>query len=287
MHKIWASLSPHGILDNTYSTSAVTDGSCRVASHKGTLYCVYIDGPGSSGPVKFISRTAISDWGEPKAIGELHSNFAPGIFVFSERLHVLVPGVYGRAALMTLNPASGQFELSYWLDMDISESPSAAVLDGRLHLFFKLRDSSNLQYRSTLDLDIWTKAVYVKSDRTNTARTHVSPLAITYQGLIHLIYKDVSGGFFLIKFDGDEHWTRSRRLFEESFHHSPAGVVHNGLLKLLFSDKQGTPYYDIHQYAYDGNVLGPATVSTNVGAAKSMGAAVLDGVLHVLYRGQP
>lgn len=287
MHKIWATVSPHGILDNTCATAAVTDDSCRVASHRGTLYCVYVDGPGLPGPIRYITRTALSDWSEPKALGELHSHFCPAIFTFAERLHVLVPGVLGRAALMTLNPTSGQFELDSWLDMNMAATPSSAVLAGRLYLFFKLKDSTNLQYRSTSDLANWSKAAYVKSDRSNTARSHQSAVTITYQGLIHLFYKDVGGNFYLIRFDGDGHWTRGQQLLQERFNHTPAAVVHNGLLKLLFSDKQGVAEYDIHQYAYDGNVLGPATVSTELGAAKSIGAAVLDGVMHVLYRGQP
>ncbi|OLS58906.1 hypothetical protein [Pseudomonas putida] len=287
MHKLWASVSPHGILDNTCATSAVTDGSCRMVSHQGTLYCVYIDGPGNPGPIKCITRTSIADWGEPKTIGEVHSKFPPSIFVFNERLHLLIAGVFGKTLLMTLNPASGQFELDHWTDMNISETASAAVLSGRLHLFYQTPDGSNLLHRSTTDLKVWTKPVYVKSDGKNTARSWISPLAITYQGLIHLVYKEVDGDFRLIRFDGDSHWTRGSRLLADNFHHSPAGVVHNGLLKLLFSDKVGYPTYDIHQYAYDGNVLGPATISTELGAAKSVGAAVLDGVLHVLYRGQP
>ena len=93
--------------------------------------------------------------------------------------------------------------------------------------------------------------------------------------------------FQLIKFDGDEHWSRAQRLLQDRFHETPVAVVHNGLLKLLFNNREGVPGFDIYQYAYDGNVLGPATISTELGAARSMGAAVLDGVMHVLYRGQP
>ena len=65
-----------------------------------------------------------------------------------------------------------------------------------------------------------------------------------------------------------------------------AGVtVHAGLLKLAFTrsiaNADGRALY---QYAYDGNALSPATVSSNLAATERVGLGVLDGELFALFQ---
>lgn len=294
MQKIWTTSSPHGILDHSYITAATTEEACRVAHFKGRLYCVYIDGIREFGTVKVISKASSAGlWSEPVVVSETPPRWAPCIFTFRDRLHIVFASTLGTTDLLTLDEPSGLFVFNRTLDIFLEMTPTVAQVAGRLQLFHHLHDDAvNIWRRSTLDLKDWTRGETVKSDGLSAVRSNLSPVAVTYQRLIHLIYKDVAGGFYLIKFDGVQQWTRAQLLLREDYPHSPAAVVHNGLLKLLFTqataESQGPDvHYEIHQYAYDGNVLGPLAVSTGLGATNSPGAAVQDGVLHVLYRGKP
>lgn len=293
MNKIWTTSSPHAILDHSYPTSAATEECCRVAYFKGSLYCVYIDGMAGLGDVKVIKKASNAGlWGEPVTVSEIMPRWAPCIFTFKDRLHVIYATTLGTTNLLTLDEPTGFFELTGTLNIAMEMTPSIAVLAGRLHLFHHVHDNAvNIWQCSTLDLKDWTSSTLVKTDGQTTARSNLSPLAITYQRLVHLIYKDVAGGFYLLKFDGTRQWSRAQLLLREDYPCSPAAAVHNGLLKLFFTQATSeTPAaearYEIHQYGYDGNVLGPQVASTALGATNSPGAAVQDGVVHVLYRGK-
>jgi len=294
MKKIWTTSSPHGILDHSYPTSAATEECCRVAHFKGSLYCVYVDGLRELGTVKVIRKASNAGlWSEPTSVSEITPRWAPCIFTFKDQLHVIYASTLGSTLLLTLDEPSGLFVLNRTLDIFLEMTPAVAVLDGRLHLFHHVHDNPvNIWQRSTLDLKEWTRSTLVKSDGAHPLRSHLSPVAIAYQRLLHLVYKDADGGFYLLKFDGVRQWSRAQLLFRDDYPSSPAVAVHNGLLKLLFTQASAdTPaagaHYDIHQYGYDGNVLGPRVTSTALGATNSPGAAVQDGILHVLYRGMP
>lgn len=291
--KIWTTSSPHGILDHSYPTPAATEEACRVAHFKGRLYCVYIDGVRELDGVKVISKASNAGlWSEPATVSATPVRWTPCIFTFKDRLHVIQATTLGTTELLTLDEASGLFVLERVLSLSLEMTPSVAVLAGRLHLFFHVHDNAvNLWMRSTFDLKDWSRSETVKSDGVNSIHSYLSPLAITYQRLVHLIYKDASGDFYLLKHDGLRQWSRAQLLLRGDYPCSPAAVVHNGLLKLLFTrataDTRGPDaIHEIHQYAYDGNVLGPLQTSTALGATNSPGAAVQDGVLHVLYRGK-
>ncbi|MFV2947409.1 hypothetical protein [Pseudomonas japonica] len=294
MQKIWTTSSPHGIFDHTYETAAATEEGCRAVHFKGRLYCAYIDGVRDLDGVKFISRASnASLWSEPATVSDIPARAQPCIFVFKEQLHVVYPTTLGTTELLTLDEASGLFVLTRTLALSVAGTPAVAVLEGRLQLFHHVIGSpTNLWCRSTLDLDEWSRAEVVKHDGTYSIATRLDATAITYQRLIHLIYKADAGGFHLLKYDGSRQWTRAQLLLPNDYPDTPAAVVHNGLLKLFFNEASGdTPQagasYNVHQYAYDGNVLGPVTVSTHLGATNSIGAAVQDGVLNILYRGKP
>ncbi|MDR0276285.1 MAG: hypothetical protein LBJ37_00105 [Paucimonas sp.] len=286
MHKIWTTSSPHAILDHSYPTSAATESGCRAVCFKNRLYCVYIDGVPGLGTVKVLHKADGSDWSEPAEVSGITPLSDPFLFVFGEQLHVMFPTTLGSTLLLTLDEASGLFVLTRTLLMALANTPSAAVLAGRLHLFHHVPDSTNLWYCSTTDLKTWAPSVLVKADGVYAVRSPLSPLAITYQRLVHLVYKDSAGGFYLIKFDGVRQWSRAQLLLPDDYPHTPAGAVHNGLVKLVFSQPKADDYA-LHQYGYDGNVLGPVSVSTSLGATLSPAAAVQDGVLHVLYRSKP
>ncbi|MFD2645003.1 hypothetical protein [Pseudomonas japonica] len=294
MHNLWTTSSPHAIFDHSYKTAAKTEEGCRAVHFKGRLYCAYIDGLRDLDGVKFISRTSnVSLWSEPGVVSDIPARSDPCIFVFKDQLHVIYASTQGSTLLLTLDEASGLFVLTRTLDLNLDGTPSVAVLEGRLQLFHHVMGSpTNLWCRSTLDLKEWNRAEVVKSDGVYSIATRLDSTAIVYQRLIHLIYKDAAGGFYLLKHDGSRQWTRAQLLLRNDYPDPPAAVVHNGLLKLFFNEARGEASkadasYDVHQYGYDGNVLGPAIVSTGLGATNSVGAAVQDGVLNILYRGKP
>lgn len=294
MQKIWTTSSPHAIFDHSNETPAQTEEGCRAVHFKGRLYCVYIDGVRGLDGVKFISRTSnASLWGSPVTVSDTPARWAPCIFTFKDRLHVIYATTLGTTLLLTLDEASGLFVLTRTLALNLDGTPSAAVLEERLQLFYHVVGSAtNLWCRSTLDLENWGRAEVVKNDGVYSIATRLGSTAITYQRLVHLIYKDEAGGFYLLKYDGSRQWTRAQLLLRDDYPDPPAAVVHNGLLKLFFNvatadTKKPDGDYNIHQYAYDGNVLGPAIVSTHLGATNAVGAAVQDGVLNILYRGKP
>lgn len=294
MQKIWTTSSPHAIFDHSYKTAATTEEGCRAVHFKGRLYCVYIDGLRDLDGVKFISRASnASLWSGPGTVSDTPARAQPCIFVFRDQLHVIYASTLGTTLLLTLDEASGLFVLTRTLALNLAGTPSAAVLEGRLQLFYHaIGSETNLWCRSTLDLNEWNRAEVVKRDGNYSIATRLDSTAITYQRLVHLIYKDAAGGFYLLKYDGIRQWTRAQLLLGNDYPDPPAAVVHNGLLKLFFNEatgdtKQAGASYNVHQYAYDGNVLGPAIVSTHLGATNSIGAAVQDGVLNILYRGKP
>jgi len=292
--KIWTTSSPHGILDHSFPTAGATEEACRVAHFRGRLYCVYIDGVRELDGIKVISKASTAGlWSQPAVVSETPARWAPCIFTFRDQLHVLYATTLGTTDLLTLDEASGLFVFNRALNLSLEMTPSLAEVAGRLLMFFHVHENAvNVWQRSTLDLKEWSRSETVKVDGVHSLHSYLSPVAITYQRLIHLVYKDSAGGFHLLKFDGVRQWSRAQRLLDNDYPCSPAAVVHNGLLKLLFTQATAASegpkaHYEIHQYAYDGNVLGPVTVSTALGATNSPGAAVQDGVLHVLYRGKP
>ncbi|MHA6194079.1 hypothetical protein ACX3YG_06865 [Pseudomonas wadenswilerensis] len=294
MQKIWTTSSPHAIFDHSYETAGQTDEGCRAVHFKGRLYCAYIDGLRDLDGVRFISRASnASLWSQPGTVSETPARSDPCLFTFRDQLHVVYATTLGTTVLLTLDEASGLFVLTRTLPLNLEGTPSAAVLAGRLQLFHHVTGSAtNLWCRSTLDLKEWTRAEVVKGDGSFSIATRLNSTAITYQRLIHLIYKDEAGGFYLLKYDGSRQWTRAQLLLRDDYPDPPAAVVHNGLLKLFFNEanadtKKPDVTYNVHQYAYDGNVLGPVSISTHLGATNSLGAAVQEGVLNILYRGKP
>ena len=278
--------TPFLFLNDSYQTPAISEGGCRVVDFADRLYCVYIDGTQELGHVKFMSRSLGSGWTEPSVVfAELRSRQAPHIFVFNGKLHVLAISELGVAVLATLDAVSGRFVVHEDLSLpaNMRMTPSSAIIRGTLYLFYGWGDGY-VSFVSTSDL----KHLSIPRSVTEVGipvRTNLSPVAISYQGLIHLIYKAKVGGFYLIKFDG-ERSTRPQLLVADDYTHSPAAVIHNGLLTLLFGSRVDT-VGDLYQYRYDGNVIGPSMRSSGLAATDSPGAAVIEGRMVVVYRGKP
>lgn len=287
MH-LYSTSSVHGILDHTEQMPGQTQGSCRVAEFAGRLYCVYLDGVADAvaGNLKVISRSSTSGWTEPQPVlDDLRCRFTPHLFVFNGKMHLLACSDIGVVLLSTWDGTPGRFgEAVVQRHLQYDLTPTTAVLKGKLHLFYTWANHGYIGHCSTTDLAAWRRESYSVTDASVPVRTNLSPVAITYQGLIHLVYKSKKGGFHLVNFDDNAHCTRPRVLVAEDYGHSPGIAVHNGLLKLLFSTRTDMPF-DLYAYGYDGNALSAPTRSSALTATESPSAAVLDGALVVCYRG--
>lgn len=286
--KLYSTQNRHGILNSSFSTYGQSEGACQIVAHENTLFCAFVNSTSATGPLAFMTRTNNANWGQPIAFAEdLHGAFAPCLFTFNGRLYALVGAVLGQSLLMVYNPVSQRFESAGLLSMAFSDTPSVAVLGGRAHLFFQTRGSSNLFHKTSSNLQQWSVATVLKSDGLHVISGAGRPVAITYQGLIHLCVRLDTGKFHLFKHDGSTAWTRGVQLIDAEFAYPPGMVVHNGLLKLAFSDAASASEHAIHLYCYDGNVIGPATLSTGLAATRGVGMGVVEGTLHAVYRGAP
>lgn len=283
MH-LYSTSSVHGILDHTERLPGQTEGSCRVVEFSGRLFCVYVEGTSRLGRPSYISRSAASNWTEPQpVIDGVRCREAPHPFVYGGKLHVLVCSEGGIVSLSTYDEARGTFGGAVVQKMEYSLTPCTAVLKGTLHVFYRW-GRGYIGHYSTTDLAKWRRENYTIADAGVPALTNLCPVAITYQGLIHLVYKSRNGGFYLVNYDDNAHSTRPRLLVSEDYGHSPGITVHNGLLKLLFSSKADMPF-DLYAYGYDGNALSVPTRSSALSATESPSATVLDGTLVACYRG--
>ena len=273
-------------LNRSYQTPAVSEGGCRMVEFAGRLYCVYVDGTHELGPVKFMSRSLGSEWSEPLSVfSELRSRQTPHIFVFNARLHVLAVSELGVAVLATFDAVTGRFvtQDDVTLPSNMLMTPTSALHRGTLYLFFVWGDGY-VMFVSTADLKHWSVMRSV-TEVGIPVRTNMSPVALSYQGLIHIVYKAKKGGFYLIKSDGEDN-TRPQLLVADDYNHSPGVAIHNGMLTLVFGSRADA-LGDLYHYRYDGNVIGQPMRSSVLAATDSPGAAILESRMVLVYRGKP
>lgn len=268
----------HGILQGStkLATDASSGGSCRTELHNGTLYCVYVN---NQQHITYIMKPQYATWGtsiklEPATVSEN----TPSLVSFNGTLWLIHTNTAGNTVFSAWDESKATFIYVREKTFEISQSASFAQVNDKLHMFYKLSTSSNIFSASTSDMETWSRPVMIKKDGTHSILTNISPVAITYQGLIHLIYKDKDGGFFLLKSDG-EYWTSRIALIGADYHHSPGITVHNGLLKLVFTNFSSTPPFDLSQYSYDGSSLSPVVASTVLSAFNSPALSTQDGTL--------
>lgn len=285
MMKLWYSASEHAILDHSYVTPAQASTSCKLATYADTLFCVFLEQ--DTHRVQYLSKTADTAWTAPAdVVDRLPARGTPSVFVFNERLHVVFNAVQGASVAIraTYDDTRHDFPTQR-LGVSFRSTPAFVQFKAKLHMFYLLEDSDSIGYRSSPDAVQWSRPALVKHVNGIGAVSHVNPVAVVYQGLIHVVYKTLDGKFYLTRFDGDRAWTRSRVFIPVDYGHSPGVVVHNGLLHLLFADNAGAATHDLYHYCYDGNALSPVTLSSNLAATQSIGVGVLAGKLHAVYCG--
>lgn len=283
MH-IYYTASVNGILNHSYSTPAETEGSCRVASHQDELFCLFIASGAHDAIPCFIKKSASGTWTQPQPIHEGAAvSSVPGVVCFNGGLYAVMARDSQSALVAKYNPVSDGFEVRA-LPISIVQTPALSVLNDRLFLFYKVAQDNTVRVRSTTNLIDWTPEKTVLRDASQQLVSDLSPVACTYQGLVHLLCRDVQG-FHLCKCDAEENWTRAQLIVPYSHSNSPAMVVHNGLLNIIFSRRSNDTGNDLYRYCYDGNSLSLPVCSTHLSASRSVGAGVLGDALYVMYRG--
>ncbi|MFK0095134.1 hypothetical protein [Pseudomonas sp. NPDC090592] len=268
----------HGILSRSTLLDETSSQDCRMVRHNDVLYCVYFNGD----EIRMLSRRPSSAWTSVTAITGKTSANVPGLVSFKDDLVM----VYGDATNMTVvcryNEASRTFITMAHIQAQLSQTPAFAALNGILHMFYKVQNSSNIMYATTSDLINWSQMPVVKNNGNQSLLTYMSPVAATYQNLIHLIYQDKADKrYYMLKCDG-ENWTSSISLIDKRYPHSPGLCVHNGLLKLLFSGDGSK----LDQYCYDGNAVSPLVSSIKLDCGEGSPAlAVQQGALVAVYAG--
>ncbi len=276
--------SQHGILNHSISIDANAKGACRVETFDNKLICTYLSTENDTFNIRHIEKTPDSNWSQPRALlGFPQSVDTPGITTFKDELHIIGGTAHGKLMIATYNNLLGNFHASSPLNKKIAQTPSFATLNGKLYMFFKTNEYDAIRYIETSNLLNWSDEKIVHHFGGQNAYSYSSPASITYQGLIHVFYKSMYGGFFLTKFDGLNAWTTPLEIIPEHFIHSPGITIHNGLLKLAFVDKENVADGNIYQYCYDGNCMSLATISSNIKANRSPGLGVLDGKLYALH----
>ncbi|WP_062387335.1 hypothetical protein [Pseudomonas abietaniphila] len=270
----------HGILSGSTSIAPHALPGCRATLHNGTLFCVYR--ADTFGRVQIIKQAPGETWQSPEPQSRMSAIELPTLVSFNDTLYLFYKAANEVTYVCSYDERLGKFKQIDQLNVVITETPSFAVLNGVLHMFYKRPTGKNIYYRRTTNVQEWAEQPVIKRDGVNTAVTELSPVAITYQNLIHLIYQDdVSGESLLQKTDGGA-WSGPLRLVTKPYEHSPGIAVHNGLLTLIYTDASQV----LHQYSYDGHSISPLVPSASLKCdTASPALAVQDGFLTALYTG--
>lgn len=294
----------HGIMQGFSTLTADANDGCRTAVHNGVLYCVYLSGRRE---IMYMIKRPNMNWENPVVLehasarnaysidplpADAQSSFVaeyitrkgnlPSLVSFNNLLWLIYTDDIGTTVFRAWSENHATFLPEHQQELDIEHSASFAQLNNTLYMFYKYHGNSDIYYSHTSDMEHWSTPFIIKTDHSDTIASNLSPVAITYQGLIHLFYKDQHGGFFLLKSDG-EHWTSPIAFISGDYLHSPGITVHNGLLKLAFCSLSHAPSTALYQYTYDGNALGPVVASMQLRAGGSPALNTQDGKLIATY----
>ncbi|OUM22500.1 hypothetical protein B8W70_27290 [Pseudomonas sp. 1239] len=273
----------HGIFNRAFPTEAQpVAGGCRVVVHRGVLYCAYNAG---GNVAEFVAKVSgIDVWTTPTVLPLMVTpSRSLALFVFKDKVHAFRSDNQGVFTLAAYNDTLMGFE-PLTLSQPMHGSPSLVEFQGQLYAFYRHGYTKQIECLNSEDLENWGNGPVFRA-RGVAVTTPDDPIAIVYQGLIHLFYKDGDGRTLLLKYDGQQAWTEPRVFIEQAYPFMPGVTVHAGLLKLAFTrsiaNADGRALY---QYAYDGNTLSPATVTSNLTATERVGLGVLNGELFALFQ---
>jgi len=268
----------HGILSGSTLLDESSDQGCRTVEHKSALYCTYLSDSGNQ--IKVIAKPTASNWDFSAPATCRTSAGIPGLVSFKDTLYMFYRNDRNTTTVCRYVEPLKTFVSVSETDDSLSETPAFAVLNGVLHMFYKVQNSVNIFHKTTADLETWNRLPLIKTDGVRTALSHLSPVAVTYQNLIHLIYGDRNAArCYLLKSDG-LNWTSRILITDTPYAHSPGLTVHNGLLKLAFAGQDGA----LKQYAYDGHSVSPAVSSTLLACSPaSPSLAVQNGALVAVF----
>ncbi|RAU44657.1 MULTISPECIES: hypothetical protein [unclassified Pseudomonas] len=267
----------NGILSDEIELYSASDRGCRTAVHHGLMYCTYLDE--ELGNVKVISKRGALGWDFVDGVDAV-SSIVPALVSHNDGLYLIYANNKQHMKVCRYNEVSKRFVAVPRLFGDLSETPTFAALNGVMHMFCTVPDSENIFRKSSSDMMEWTRSSIVPTGSDGPAMTHLSPVAITYQNMIHLFYRDRRDRrFWMMKYDGFK-WSRRVLLIDQAYEHSPGITIHNGLLKLIFAGNTGA----LELYGYDGNAISPPALSHSLTCSTaSPSAASHNGELNVVF----
>lgn len=294
----------NGLLNRSEPLPISAD-DCRLAVLGSALYCFYRVGT----RVFYISRTLDGAWSIAEDVGIESLTGLPAVFLFNGLLHVYGSGEAGdgsvypgtHAKMAVFDPLTRNFRVAD--ATSVFGSPAVLTHRGRLHRASRFGASSQLMMDFSDDGRVFYAGSWVRMGGNDTpvCKTDGDPVLCVYQGLIHLFFQGVDG-LYLIKCDGEAQWGRAQRFIARRYAQVPALAVHDGMLVLAFANAAPDPQNTISVtpppteqsmgdreagtldlYRYDGNAVGRVERSININAAGAPQAAVLDGVLHLVF----
>lgn len=220
--------------------------------YAGVLFCVF-RAADLDGAVQFITRPlSTQTWSTPATVPlDKQDGQLPDIFVFKDKVYAFQSGngdLYQDSSLAVYDRESGTFQGTPFKH-HFDGTPSIVEFKGYLHVFLRVPGKNWIMHRRAKDLADWRTVSKIESPADNVT-TIDDPVAIAYQGLIHVFYKDEAGRTMLVKYDGENAWTVPRVFITQAYAFMPAVTIHNGLLKLVFSRSiPSEDGYPVYQYA--------------------------------------
>jgi|GEM_PF-2166417 len=296
-----------GLLNASLPLPVCSPKGCRLLAMGNVLYCFYF---GEGNEVMMTSRLATGAWSVPVDLKFPSLSGLPAVYAYNGRIHVFTSA----EANKPITSSNGS-KVLHWqpgadirihldMSMNVFGSPSVAELNGKLYLFSREPGYGELRWGSSTTGVDWLRQGHVHPEgQSRLARSLWDPVVCTYQRLLHVFYQSEQG-LSVIRFDGDNGWSRGQLLVEKPYHCMPAVFVHDGLLTLAYANLQSADQTlsvsapteqsmgDLHDgdvegtldlYRYDGNVLGRVDRSIGLVVKGIPAAAVVDGELNLIF----
>lgn len=289
--KLWYTDTNDIVGNSKVLTTEDVDGGGELVVFENKIFCFYKSL--SSKKILFRTKKANSSsssypWSDYDEITIFENDsFAIKPIVFKDTLFIMGSKKNHELQLGKYNNGTFSSVKSNITDYKNYYNPSFSILNNILYLFMKGNNDDKIWYFKSNDGINWTGLNEVHPSCESKIETSISPVSITYQGSIFLIFspKDNTNATSWIKFDGEQ-WSSPTQFISVGYKHLPAATVHNGLLKVFFvgatnkvTDK------NIYQYSYDGNCWSTPIRSTCLLAGDFVSVAPLNGVLYAVYPG--
>jgi hypothetical protein len=194
--------------------------------------------PPSSG-----SGNGTGTWTTGIQISGVSTGTGPGAVVFNNTIYVFYQGLNsnndndGTLWYVTYNGTSWSSSATQVPAAAMSYSPSAAVFDNDLYVFYQGSGNDHKLYYTTYSNGAWSNS----STQNSSANMCNSPAATVYNGELYVFFQGVNNGttdnneLWYVTYDGSN-WANNVQVSESyvSLVGSPSAVVYNGQLCVIY-----------------------------------------------------